>query len=39
MRTEEPRAISLGDYRAPHYRIESVTLDFKRDRLWLEDPR
>jgi aminopeptidase N len=28
MRTEEPRAVSLKDYRAPDYRIESIELDF-----------
>jgi len=28
MRTEEPRAIQLADYRAPDFRIETVTLDF-----------
>jgi len=28
MRTEEPRAVNLKDYRAPDYRIESIELDF-----------
>ena len=28
MRTEDPRAIHLADYRAPDFRIESVHLDF-----------
>src|SRR5215831_9790194 len=28
MRTEEPRAISLKDYRAPDYRITEIALDF-----------
>jgi len=28
MRTEEPRAIHLSDYRAPDFRIETVALDF-----------
>ena len=28
MRTEEPRAIHLADYRAPDFRIETVHLDF-----------
>ncbi|HTP76365.1 MAG TPA: aminopeptidase N [Rhizomicrobium sp.] len=28
MRTEEPQAIALKDYRAPDYRIETVSLDF-----------
>jgi len=28
MRTEEPRAIHLADYKAPDFRIESVHLDF-----------
>ncbi|HUO90400.1 MAG TPA: aminopeptidase N [Rhizomicrobium sp.] len=28
MRTEEPRAINLKDYRAPDYRIGEVSLDF-----------
>jgi aminopeptidase N len=28
MRTEEPRAIQLADYRAPEFRIRSVQLDF-----------
>jgi aminopeptidase N len=29
MRTEEPRAIRLADYRPPDFRIESVHLDFR----------
>jgi aminopeptidase N len=28
MRTEEPRAINLKDYRAPDYRISEIALDF-----------
>ena len=28
MRTEEPRAVNLKDYRAPDYRIASIELDF-----------
>jgi aminopeptidase N len=28
MRTEEPRAIDLSDYRAPEFRITTVHLDF-----------
>ena len=28
MRTEEPRAIHLADYRAPEFRIPTVRLDF-----------
>src|SRR6185312_14389736 len=28
MRTEEPRAIHLKDYRAPDYRISEIALDF-----------
>jgi aminopeptidase N len=28
MRTEEPRAIRLQDYRAPDYRVEKLSLDF-----------
>ncbi len=28
MRTEEPRAIHLKDYRAPEYRISEISLDF-----------
>ena len=28
MRTEEPRAIHLADYKAPDFRIETVHLDF-----------
>jgi aminopeptidase N len=31
MRTEEPRAIHLSDYREPEFRIESVELDFHLD--------
>ena len=31
MRTEEPRAIRLKDYRAPDYRIFTVALDFRLD--------
>jgi len=31
MRTEEPRAIHLADYRAPDFRIETVHLDFALD--------
>jgi aminopeptidase N len=31
MRTEEPRAIHLGDYKAPDFRIETVHLDFALD--------
>jgi aminopeptidase N len=31
MRTEEPRAINLKDYRAPDYRISEITLDFVLD--------
>jgi aminopeptidase N len=31
MRTEEPRAIQLADYRAPDFRIETVHLDFSLD--------
>jgi aminopeptidase N len=31
MRTEEPRAIHLSDYRAPDFRIETVHLDFALD--------
>jgi len=31
MRTEEPRAIHLSDYRAPDFRIETVQLDFSLD--------
>ncbi|HEY3639190.1 MAG TPA: aminopeptidase N [Rhizomicrobium sp.] len=31
MRTEEPRAISLKDYRAPDYRIREIALDFVLD--------
>ncbi len=31
MRTEEPRAIHLADYRAPDFRIETVQLDFALD--------
>ncbi len=33
MRTEEPRAIHLKDYRAPDYRIAEVALDFTLDPL------
>ena len=29
MRTEEPRAINLKDYRAPDYRISEIALDFR----------
>jgi aminopeptidase N len=29
MRTEEPRAVRLQDYRAPDYRVEKLSLDFK----------
>ena len=28
MRTEEPRAIYLADYKAPEFRIRTVELDF-----------
>jgi len=28
MRTEEPRAVNLKDYRAPDYRIQEIELDF-----------
>jgi len=31
MRTEEPRAIALKDYRAPDYRISEIALDFVLD--------
>jgi aminopeptidase N len=31
MRTEEPRAIRLQDYRKPDYRVEKLALDFKLD--------
>ena len=31
MRTEEPRAIHLADYKAPDFRIETVKLDFALD--------
>jgi aminopeptidase N len=31
MRTEEPRAINLKDYRAPDYRISEIALDFVLD--------
>src|ERR1700761_7506685 len=31
MRTEEPRAIHLADYKEPDFRIETVTLDFALD--------
>ncbi len=31
MRTDEPRAIALKDYRAPDYRISEITLDFLLD--------
>jgi aminopeptidase N len=31
MRTEEPRAIALKDYRAPDYRISEIALDFHLD--------
>ncbi|HUJ03939.1 MAG TPA: aminopeptidase N [Rhizomicrobium sp.] len=31
MRTEEPRAISLKEYRAPDYRISDIALDFRLD--------
>jgi aminopeptidase N len=31
MRTEEPRAISLKDYRAPDYRISEIAIDFALD--------
>ncbi|MGZ5934715.1 MAG: aminopeptidase N, partial [Rhizomicrobium sp.] len=33
MRTEEPRAINLKDYRAPDYHIASIELDFALDPL------
>ncbi|MBV9905459.1 MAG: aminopeptidase N, partial [Alphaproteobacteria bacterium] len=33
MRTEEPRAINLKDYRAPDYRISEISLDFVLDPL------
>src|SRR5690348_4159346 len=28
MRTEEPRAVQLKDYRAPDFRVETIDLDF-----------
>ncbi|MGH6828469.1 MAG: aminopeptidase N [Rhizomicrobium sp.] len=31
MRTDEPRAIQLADYKAPDFRIETVHLDFRLD--------
>ncbi len=31
MRTDEPRAIHLADYKAPDFRIETVALDFALD--------
>jgi aminopeptidase N len=31
MRTEEPRAVALKDYRAPDYRISELSLDFALD--------
>src|SRR5579864_4819029 len=31
MRTEEPRAIHLADYKAPDFHIETVHLDFALD--------
>jgi aminopeptidase N len=31
MRTEEPRAVALKDYRAPDYRISEIALDFVLD--------
>src|SRR5690242_11353271 len=31
MRTEEPRAIHLADYKAPDFKIETVRLDFALD--------
>ena len=31
MRTEEPRAIHLADYKAPDFRITQVRLDFALD--------
>jgi aminopeptidase N len=31
MRTEEPRAVRLKDYRAPDYRIHEIALDFSLD--------
>ncbi|HEY1837220.1 MAG TPA: aminopeptidase N [Rhizomicrobium sp.] len=31
MRTEEPRAVNLKDYRAPDYRISEIALDFVLD--------
>ena len=31
MRTEEPRAIHLADYKEPDFRIETVKLDFALD--------
>ena len=31
MRTEEPRAIHLADYKAPDFHIETVKLDFALD--------
>src|ERR1700759_5573254 len=31
MRTEEPRAINLKDYRAPDYRIGEIALNFALD--------
>ncbi|MEJ0042040.1 MAG: hypothetical protein WDM81_07405 [Rhizomicrobium sp.] len=33
MRTEEPRAIRLKDYRAPDYHIAEISLDFQLDPL------
>src|SRR5262245_47070134 len=31
MRTEEPRAVYLSDYKAPEFRIRTVALDFALD--------
>jgi len=31
MRTEEPRAINLKDYRAPDYKVSEIALDFVLD--------
>ena len=31
MRTEEPRAVRLKDYRPPDYRVSEIALDFALD--------
>ena len=31
MRTEEPRAVRLKDYRAPDYKVSEIALDFVLD--------